>query len=679
MKLLHFTIIKLTIFLIIGILLSHYFSISLYQSAILTILLCIGLAIIYFISKPLFTKNVWFGIMAFLTMISIGILVVNIHDHRNFKNHYSHSNNFENGNPSFITLKITDRLKSNNYNDRYVADILKIDGLESVGLAILNINNDSISKPINVDNVLIIESKLYPLTDPLNPSQFNYKAFLENKNIYSQLYTNYQSLYIVSQEKSSVFGLADAFRAAINKRLKQYNFGANELSIINALILGQRKEISNEIYDDYKKAGAIHILAVSGLHVGIILLFLNFFFKPIEFFKNGHIYKITLIILCLWSFAIVAGLSASVTRAATMFSLVAIGMNLKRPVNTLNILAISAFILLLIKPSFLYDVGFQLSYMAVIGIVTFYPYFYRLFKPKYWVFDKIWQAFVVSIAAQFGILPISFFYFHQFPGLFLLSNVVIIPILGIILGYGITLIGLALLGLLPNFVATFYGNIISWMNNFFKWISQQEVFYFKDITFNLLEVITSYFIVLAIYQFYKAKSFKNISYILATIILFQGVQIYLKQKHKTANEFIIFHKSRQTLIGLHQGETLKFHHNLTDFNKSQNQLISNFTTDNNISTIKEDSIQSIYTFNNEKILVIDSLGIYNVSSFKPEYILLRNSPRVNLDRVLDSLNPKLIIADGSNYKSYLRRWKSTCEKQKTPFHQTSEKGAFILK
>jgi len=617
--------------------------------------------------------------MAFLTMISIGILVVNMHDHRNFKNHYSHSNNFENGNPSFITLKITDRLKSNNYNDRYEVDILKIDSLESVGLAILNINNDTISKAINVDDVLIIDSKFYPLTDPLNPSQFNYKDFLKNKNIYSQLYTNYQSLYIVSQEKSSIFGLADAFRATINKKLKQYNFSANELSIINALILGQRKEISDEIYDDYKKAGAIHILAVSGLHVGIILLFLNFFFKPIEFFKNGHIYKIILIILCLWNFAIVAGLSASVTRAATMFSLVAIGMNLKRPVNTLNILAISAFILLLIKPSFLFDVGFQLSYMAVIGIVTFYPYFYRLCKPKYWVFDKLWQALVVSIAAQFGILPISFFYFHQFPGLFLLSNVVVIPILGIILGYGLIVIGLALLGFLPNFAATFYGNIISWMNNFFKWISQQEAFYFKNITFNFLEVITSYFIVLAFYQFYKAKSFKNISFLLATIILFQGAQIYLKQEYEAANGFIIFHKSRKTLIGLHEGKTLKFYHNLTDLNESPNLLISNFTTDNNISKIVEDTIQSIYTFNNKKILVIDSLSIYNVSSFKPDYILLRNSPRVNLKRVLDAINPKQVIADGSNYKSYLKRWKATCEKQKIPFHQTSEKGAFILK
>ncbi|TYA53331.1 ComEC family competence protein [Formosa maritima] len=664
--------------MVIGILLSHYFTVSLSLSIVTTLILFFVLVLVYLISKTHFLKNIWFGIIAFLTMISIGILVVNIHDHRNFKNHYSHLKNFKSDSTSYITIKISDQLKSNIYNDKYVVNILSVDNIQTTGLALLNIKVDSISKPFSVDDVLIINSKIYSLIEPLNPNQFNYKSFLENKNIYSKLYTNNESLYIVSKKKTTLFGLADAFRSTINLKLKKYHFTLNELSIINALLLGQRKEISNEIYEDYKRAGAIHILAVSGLHVGIILLFLNYLFKPIEFIKHGHIYKIILILICLWSFAVIAGLSASVSRAATMFTFVTIGMNLKRPINTLNTLACSAFILLLIRPSFLFDVGFQLSYFAVIGIVTFYPFFYRLWKPKYWIADKLWQAFVVSIAAQFGILPISLFYFHQFPGLFILSNVIVVPVLGIILSFGLVVIGLALLNILPNLVALIYGIIISWMNNFFKWIAQQEAFYFKDIPFNFIDILASYLFIFAFYQFYKIKSYKNAIAVLFTIIIFQSVQIYSKQQYQSINRFIIFQKNKQTLIGIQNGEKMSLHHNIKDFNKELDFIISNFTIKNNISFITEDTIQSVYKISDKNILVIDSLGLYEVSSFKPDYILLRNSPKINLVRVIDSINPKLIIADGSNYKSYLKRWEETCQKQKIPFHQTNEKGAFII-
>jgi competence protein ComEC len=160
--------------------------------------------------------------------------------------------------------------------------------------------------------------------------------------------------------------------------------------------------------------------------------------------------------------------------------------------------------------------------------------------------------------------------------------------------------------------------------------------------------------------------------------MYLSVQIYTKQQHQTENRFIIFQKSRQTLIGIQEGETLNLYHNISDFKKESDYIISNFITDNNISAIKEDTIQSIYKINNKLLLTIDSLSVFNVSSFKPDYLLLRNSPRINLVRMIDSLKPELIIADGSNYKSYLKRWKETCKKQKIPFYQTSKKGAFIL-
>ena len=678
MKLFDFTIIKLTICLVTGIVLSHFFSISLLQASISTSLLFVGLTLAYFISKPFYKPHIWFGLIAILTTISLGVLVSKIHNQKNNKSHYTHSKYFQNDSISYLTLKIKEQLKPNIYNDKYEVEILKIDTLKASGLALLNIKKDSVSKVFQVDNVLIVPAKFYPLKNPLNPSQFNYKAFLENKNIYSQLYTNNKSILVLSTVKNTLWGFADAISNTINNKLKTYAFKPDELAIINALLLGEKKDISPRIYNHYKKAGAVHILAISGLHVGIILMFLNILFKPIEYLKHGNYIKIILLILCLWSFAIIAGLSASVSRAATMFTFVSIGMNLKRPINTLNTLASSAFVLLLIKPSFLFDVGFQLSYLAVIAIVTLHPIFYKIWKPKYKIVDIFWQAFIISIVAQFGILPISLFYFHQFPGLFFLANVVVIPFLGIILSYGLILIGLALLNLLPDFIALFYGNMIRWMNAFFKWIAEQEAFFFKHISFSFLEVIASYLFIITMFHFYKSKSYRTLVLVLASIITFQGVQIYSKRQYETMNRHIIFHKNKQTLIGIQNGEALKLHHHIHPFNSETDYIISNFITDNHISNIKEDSIQPIYKINKKLLLVIDSLGIYKVKHFKADYILLRNSPKINLKRVIDSLNPELIIADGSNYKSYIKHWKETCKKEKLPFHITREKGAYIF-
>jgi competence protein ComEC len=133
------------------------------------------------------------------------------------------------------------------------------------------------------------------------------------------------------------------------------------------------------------------------------------------------------------------------------------------------------------------------------------------------------------------------------------------------------------------------------------------------------------------------------------------------------------------MIGIKKNDNLKVATNLDSLAKERDNAIRNYKVGQSIKTIEDSELQSVYDLKNEKLLVIDSLGVYNVKSFKPDYILLRNSPKINLNRLVDSLGPRLIIADGSNYKSYVQRWKNTCEKRKIPFHQTSEKGAFVLK
>ena len=255
------------------------------------------------------------------------------------------------------------------------------------------------------------------------------------------------------------------------------------MGIIQALLLGQRNSISTETYDNYKDAGAVHILAVSGLHIGILLLLLQFLFRPLEILPKGRTIKLVVIVLLLWCFAFLAGLSASVVRAVTMFSFVAYALYLNRPSNTFNILALSMFfILLLFNPMLLFQVGFQMSYAAVFSIVWIYPMLQRFWTPKNSVLQKIWQLLSVSIAAQLGVLPISLFYFHQFPGLFFISNLLIVPFLGLLLGMGILVMVLALLDILPDFLVLWYNRIISLMNSVVEWVAQQEAFIFKNIS-----------------------------------------------------------------------------------------------------------------------------------------------------------------------------------------------------
>tara|TARA_R110000868_G_scaffold397785_3_gene670650 strand:+ start:45 stop:1985 length:1941 start_codon:yes stop_codon:yes gene_type:complete len=645
MRLLNFTLIKLTFCLISGILIGFLFDISLNTILVLTSVILVALFSSFLIAKKQFIKTIWFGVFTFLLMILLGVLTTHFHNQKNFSNHYSKSLSKEKNALKTITFRIQEVLKPGKYYNKYVIDILEIDGIPSKGKSLLNIEKDSTKTTLKVDAVFITKTDFKDLIHPLNPHQFDYKKYLEKKYIYHQLFISNETLLKVSSNTHTIFGIANNLRDYINSKLEPYHFKPDELAIINALLLGQRQDISPDVYSSYTNAGAIHILAVSGLHVGIILLILTFVLKPLERFKYGRLIKTIILVLFLWSFTLIAGLSASVTRAVTMFSIVAIAINLKRPTNIYNTLAISVFIILLFKPLFLFDVGFQLSYLAVFAIVAIDPYLYNLWRPKNWVIDKYWHTLTITISAQFGIIPISLYYFHQFPGLFFISNLVIIPLLGIILGFGILVILLAVINILPQFMASIFGYVISVMNNFVGWVSKQESFLFKDIPFNLLEVLASYLLIIFGLSFIIKKRHIYLKLALFSVIIFQCVFIF-SNYNTSKNEFVIFHKSRYSLIGNTTHKTVIISNDFDSITQSENNIVKDYVVGNQLKTVKEDTLQSIYLLKNKTLLVIDSLGIYNIKSFSPDYILLRQSPKINLNRLIDSLKPKYIIADG---------------------------------
>ena len=674
---LNFNIIKLTLCLVVGIFIAYFTKLSLIFVWVFTFIFLFTSTIVFFIVRNKFKQNILFGILTFGSMFSIGILVYTLQIEKNNPSHYTHYiNNDEN--PYTITLKISERLKPTWFYEKYTAEILKLDTLQVSGKILLNIKKDSSALSFNTDDVLVVISSLNQMNNPLNPYQFNYKNYLENQGIYNQLYVSHKQLEVLQSRPSSVEGYANRIRNHINKKLKEYSFSDDQLALINALFLGQRQDIEPTVYESYTNAGAVHILAISGLHIGIILLMLQFILNPLARLKYGFIIKTIIIIILLWSFAIIAGLSASVTRAVTMFTIFAIAMNLKRPTNVYNTLAISMFLILIFKPRFLFDVGFQLSYLAVLGIISIQPIFYKLInKPKLWLVNKLWEITTVTLAAQLGILPLSLYLFHQFPGLFFLSNIIIIPLLGLILGFGIAVIALAVCNCLLDPIANLFGIIISGMNSFIAWVSQQESFLIQDISFGMPELLASYLLIVSTTVFFKRMNTKRLISVLVCIIIFQLVLIWRKYASQEAHEFIVFHKSRKSVIVETFNNTAHFYHNIESLQKER--IFKDYNIGTYSKTIIEDSLKPVFEFKGKTILVIDSLGTYQVNSSKIDIVILRNSPKINLNRLIDSLKPTKIIADGSNYKSYTERWKITCRKRKLPFHNTNEKGAFILK
>ena len=643
-------------------------------SILITSCLFIIILTLHFVNSFQYKYATVFKTLILCLVFSVGLVTVNTHNQKRFKTHYSNYIS-KNSQDQDITFRVREVLKPGQFHSKYVIEILNVNSQYSTGKSLLNVALDSLQSPLMVDEIYSTKTEFKDLIKPLNPYQFNYKSYLSKSYIYHQIFINSKHLLLLSSNKHTIFGYADELRSLIVSKLELHDFKPNELAIIKALLLGQRQDITDTIYTSYTQAGAIHILAVSGLHVGIILILLNIVLKPLDYFKRGKHIKLIFIILLLWSYAIIAGLSASVVRAVTMFTAVAIAMHLKRPIHVFNTLAISVFVLLLFKPMFIFDVGFQLSYLAVFAIVIFQPMLENLWLPTFKIINFFWKIFTVTLAAQIGIIPISLYYFHQFPGLFFISNLVIIPCLGIILGLGILIIILALINTLPSFLSHFYGWVIDLMNTFVLWVSQQETFLFKHISFTLLQVIASYIIIVLSLVFIKRKNYSSLVILLIGVLCLQTLFI-TKEWTTPKNSFLVFHKSRHSIIGLKSDKTLNIQTTLK--HPKSEKLLINYNIGEAIDSTSYSSFKDVYNVNNKILLVVDSLGVYNLKKTKPDYILLRHSPKINLNRLIDSLNPELIISDGSNYKSYQERWSKTCKLRGVIFHQTSVKGAFKI-
>ncbi|RKS26779.1 competence protein ComEC [Flavobacterium endophyticum] len=674
MKILKFPLARIAIWFILGVLAAFYTEPSPKFSLLFcsTSLIIFGIA--YYFSKKDFLQKIYFGIAAYLVFFSIGVSTQAIHNERFFKNHYSHKIDQDD---HHVEVALHEKLRSNASNERYIAKVCSIDTSNAKGKILLSISKEGLKQDFTIGSRLYVYGTISEPRAPSNPNQFDYRKYLANKSIYGQLYANVSEIKVSQKIDKNIWYYASEFRNTIIKNLKSSGFKNEELNVVIALILGQQQDISPELLKDYQLAGAVHILSVSGLHVGCIMIFIGFLLGGLPKTRWGNFIKIAILLSFLWAFAIIAGFSPSVTRSVVMFSFVAVGKYARRKTNIFHTLIVSMLFILLFEPSFIFDIGFQLSYCALFFIVWMQPLFSSVWLPKTWILKYFWDILTVSFAAQIGTFPLSTYYFHQFPGLFFITNLLVLPLLGFILALGVFVLVWAFFDIVPTFLAKSLEWSISLLNKIINWVASFESFIFQDISFSWQMLVACYVLILAFVLWVKQPNFQRLSFALSSLILLQLAYFGNKYFNQSQEELIVFNSKRNTILVERNGENIVVYTNNNLSEANLNFIIRPYLVGNFSHISKTERIQNLAYFNKNRILIVDSLGVFP-KGLHPDIVIMTQSPKINLERVLQESRPKMIVADASNYRTDTQRWKATCEKEKIPFHSTVEKGFYSL-
>ena len=412
---------------------------------------------------------------------------------------------------------------------------------------------DENAKQLIPGEQIIFKGKPQMVSNNNNPFEFDYKQYLAKKKIYRQLYLPAENWQKINSESSFTLPVfAERVRMNLLQIYNEQGLGENELQILSALTLGYKRGLDPETKRVFASAGAMHVLAVSGLHVGIVFLVFNFLLGFLRKQKVGRIIFVLLTISVLWFFAFLTGLSPSVTRAATMFSFVVIGTNIRRQVNTYNSLAASAFLLLLINPNNLFEVGFQLSYAAVFGIVFLQPRLEKLITFKYKIIRYFWALLTVSVAAQIATFPLSVYYFNQFPTYFWISNLFVIPAVTLLIPLGIAMLALHGIPVISPFISEIINFVIGGIYSLLQFIENLPSSII-EFTFLPLELVFVAGFLLSVFVFIetKRKLFFKLAFVNVVLILF-SVFIF-KINNLSRNELIVYNQPDNTIIHLLSG------------------------------------------------------------------------------------------------------------------------------
>lgn len=573
---------------------------------------------------------------------------------------------------------------------------------------LISLEKDADALKLGPGDLILAATRIVRIPPPRNPGEFDYQRFLEARSIFLQTYLRSGSW------KKSVFRPAVPLRCmACRVQLKllrvfdQIEMDSTLHSILAALALGYRSDLDAHTKQAFSQAGVMHVMALSGFNVAILVLAMGYMLGIFNYAPGAKVVKTGLIILIIWLFAFITGLSPSVTRATVMASFVLTGRLLNRQINTYNICFASAFLLLTFSPALLTDVSFQLSFAAVLGILVFQPILYRLLTFRHTLADKVWKLFTVSCAAQFATLPLTVYYFHQFPVYFWLTNLYVVPLVSVI----IVLAGIfLLLSAIPP-LALMIGKLLALLLE----VLYKSVFLAERLPLSLLEhlYITPwqaamlFCFILTLFLFLNHK--KRVILLCALICMLVFQTLALSRSHSIQNRKILLVadlKGRSAFGMVSCREAVFWCDSLAAQNdRALQYALSGFWVENGVAgqpeyiremprhegaiSLNGDILckfpwlgrNVVMECSGKRLVFLQDEQIFqyrSVNRLKSDLVIVSGGIKPDLEGIIRILDPELIILDSSVDYGQINYWKKACRDYGISVWNVAEKGAYCL-
>ena len=682
-------LLRLLLPLIVGIILQFYFTFSITYILICGVILSIAFMLFSFLPVvKRYKLRALQGIIISVFLIVFGLFITWQKDVRNHKNWYGKNN--DSGSYVIATLLEPPVEKEKSY--KAIATVESIVNKESPrkseGKILIYFAKDSASQKLKYGDRIILGKQLQSIKNTGNPGAFDYARYCAFQQIFQQVYLK-QDEWILLKENNAIFYQSVIFttRDYILKTLDQYITGSDEAALAKALLIGYRIDLDKDLVQAYSNAGVVHLIAISGMHLALIYYLLLWIFTKVPLVKKSKFTRLILVLFCLWFFSLLTGAPASVLRSAVMFTFIAIGDSINKRNSIYNSLAISAFILLCYDPFMLWDVGFQLSYLAVLGIAICQKYIYQWFYFKNKILNAGWKLISVSLAAQLFTLPVCIYYFHQFPLLFLVSNMIAIPLSTVILWSCIILIALSPIPLAGLYLGKLVWAFIWLLNHSILVINSIPFSLWKGISISVTDTIILYFIFVSVIYWLIKKNKPALKIVIVSTFIFAVVSSFTNWQTYNQKKIIVYNIPMHKAIDFIERDQYYFKgdSSLTEESEISNYnikpahlalMLHNQSSMPGIFYEKNNFIQ----FYDKKLLLVDSSLIYYpvTEKIKVDYIIISKNPRLNIVNLAQTFDCKFYVFDASNSLWKIEQWKKECEELHLHFHSVSEQGAFVI-
>ncbi len=627
------------------------------------------------------------GVLLLLLITICGGILCFIKNPYTQTHHYT--NVYQDGDAVMATVSETLTVKNKTYKTAATVTAVyhKQKYLPATGTIIVYFDKQNSNPLLSFGCQFLFTKPLQTIKSTGNPAAFDYPRFLLFQGITAQLYLKSNEYKIVQQQQVSSFQVfLNKTRSYVIKTIQTFIPNKKESGVAEALLIGYRNDLDKQLVQSYSNTGVVHIIAISGLHLGMIYGFVLLLFSS---FKNKKWYRFTVPVVALvvlWLFTLLAGAVPSILRSAVTFSFIAIGMFINRRPNIYNTLAASAFCLLVFNPFLLWDVGFQLSYAAVVSILLFTKPIYNCFYFQNKLLNKLWQLSCVNIAAQILTLPLVLYYFHQFPLLFLFNNLLVIPLSEIILFVTVLLVAIGKFSLLAMWVGKATGALLWLMNSIIERTEKLPFSLLSNIKVDVVQAALLYIIIvlLAVWLLYMLPRF--LTYALSLFFVFIiciSVDVW-RAAHQ--HKLIVYNISQHTAIDVVSGKNkVCFYDSLLQNDADANNFYLKpaqiaLRVKNEFSQpLSFDKNWAIQSSNKTILIVSKPFSILDSGNKrKADIIIITKGVKLLISDLQKAFDCSLIVADNSIPLWTVKKWKQDCDSFHVRFHSISQNGALVM-